>query len=1249
MSNVIACVTGCPRTFHDASHLTKHKSTCPIAVALQEKIALERKARGLRSLLPKANFRAQQSWKMRLQTQIAKQDSCSNSIPVASSSAMTLAQDLPSSASRTDMDIDMPNDSASFCNHDVPDTSPPPPPPPPPPSIPQTEPPPQLSRSGRPRREVRLPCRFRDYLPESATSFLEADEPGPIRRVLLIVRDRLVTSLNSFGVWRDYPNKPSADPDSLLSPADLANHTKSSTRITTGTSPDFWPFKNSTIHSVMKWLNNGHVAKSESEVTKFVRDVILSPTFRIDDLVGFDAHQENQRLDGEISQSELHSQFTERSVDITIPSGQPNNEPVVLSVPGLLHRSILAVIKEAFTGPLSHLLHYSPFKLFHKNPDTGRDERIFGEVYTSDAFLAESDKVRYKSPCDPDDPTCSREKVVAALMFSSDATHLTNFGNSKAWPIYFMLGNLSKYIRALPNGGGMHHLAYIPSLPESFKAYVQSFHPKWKSQKAQILTHCRRELMQAVWNVLLDDEFIHAYKYGIVIKCINGIERRIFPRLFTYSADYPEKVLLATIRDKGMCPCPRCLVQSEELDQLGTREDTEKRGERRMYQVNKVKKARVFIYKKAKPINGVDMEALLKKFSGVPTTNAFVDRLGPDFDPSKMLVVDMLHEFELGVWRTVFSHLIRLLYAAVSGSDTQVNELDRRFAVISTFGHGTIRNFAANSSEMKKMAARDFEDLLQCSIPVFEGLLDEPHNQRLMKLLYCMAEWHALAKLRMHTNRTIALLQELTTELGKQLRHFRDTTCVDFQTFELPKEALARARREAASSTGQHSATSGQSSGRQAKTLNLQTVKMHFLGDYATYIRLFGTTDSYSTQLAELQHRIIKQYYAMTNKKEAMVQVGKKQSRKQVFQADEHQEEQDLDAKAKLEERYSISESPNMPIAIFELVGNNTTPSVKDFIPKLQEHILYRLTSRSEGFTQQDRDSVRIRNNTIYEHVTARINYTTYDQRRDYNVINSHSRPYIMAVAPESEPHPSFWYAAVLGIFHVDFQHIGSTSKNLSPQKLHFLWVRWLEPVEGYDCGRTQAALPKLRFMPGDDEFAYGCLDPALVLRGCHIIPAFHDGPRAQPVSQKVQYRGRHLMREESLDHWKNYYAGIFVDRDMFMRYLGLGIGHKTDSRPKSPQEGSTDSQNESLEVETARDIEDSSAHDMEIDEAEPTSQGPLNLDEDDGDKEYSEKGADSDDDEDQPESEEDTEITSDESASDSESDTDSDISYDDL
>ena len=44
---------------------------------------------------------------------------------------------------------------------------------------------------------------------------------------------------------------------------------------------------------------------------------------------------------------------------------------------------------------------------------------------------------------------------------------------------------------------------------------------------------------------------------------------------------------------------------------------------------------------------------------------------------------------------------------------TQAPKLSVRYRQISTFGRGTIRRFATNASEMKKLAARDFEDLLQ--------------------------------------------------------------------------------------------------------------------------------------------------------------------------------------------------------------------------------------------------------------------------------------------------------------------------------------------------------------------------------------------------------------------------------------------------------------------------------------------------------------------------------------------------------
>jgi len=47
--------------------------------------------------------------------------------------------------------------------------------------------------------------------------------------------------------------------------------------------------------------------------------------------------------------------------------------------------------------------------------------------------------------------------------------------------------------------------------------------------------------MHVQWKILLDDEFIEAYKHGIVIECCDGIKRWFYPRILTYSADYPEK------------------------------------------------------------------------------------------------------------------------------------------------------------------------------------------------------------------------------------------------------------------------------------------------------------------------------------------------------------------------------------------------------------------------------------------------------------------------------------------------------------------------------------------------------------------------------------------------------------------------------------------------------------------------------------------------------------------------------------
>jgi len=95
-----------------------------------------------------------------------------------------------------------------------------------------------------------------------------------------------------------------------------------------------------------------------------------------------------------------------------------------------------------------------------------------------------------------------------------------------------------------------------------------------------------------------------------------------------------------------------------------------------------------------------------------------------------MFVPDLLHEFELGVWKAVFTQLLRILDSLKGTAIQQLNKrcvsLDivaalvliphDRYRLVPTFGRSTIRRFCNNASEMKKLAARDFEDLLQvCS------------------------------------------------------------------------------------------------------------------------------------------------------------------------------------------------------------------------------------------------------------------------------------------------------------------------------------------------------------------------------------------------------------------------------------------------------------------------------------------------------------------------------------------------------
>ena len=319
-----------------------------------------------------------------------------------------------------------------------------------------------------PRRTQKRPARFHDVLPEPP---IPAPPKPRLPTVYLMVTDPLTTAANAFGLFRKYLFHPSYDPDSVIDPSDLSNlHTcEPPPRSPAPNEADHkppWPFPNMSVWRLMWWMNTGSRLKSEGEVDRLTNGVLNAPDFCAEDLKKFSAHRENRRLDAANKASPLDDGFQVASVTIEVPVGKPSDLETSrsYSVPGLHYRKLLNIIKAAFQDPLSRHFHLTPFSLMHRSPKTRREQRVYGELYHSDAFIEEHRRVQNCSRPPPDDPGCKLEKVIAALMFWSDSTHLTNFGTAKLWPIYLFFGNLSKYIRSRPSSGACSHLAYIPSV-----------------------------------------------------------------------------------------------------------------------------------------------------------------------------------------------------------------------------------------------------------------------------------------------------------------------------------------------------------------------------------------------------------------------------------------------------------------------------------------------------------------------------------------------------------------------------------------------------------------------------------------------------------------------------------------------------------------------------------------------------------------------------------------------------------------
>ena len=222
---------------------------------------------------------------------------------------------------------------------------------------------------------------------------------------------------------------------SVSTPLSLQDSTSNSS---SSNAAAFFPFKNSTIFGMMSWMWTGSSMKSIGEMKKLV-DFLKSKDFKKDDLAVFNIHSETTKFDKYLewpASNNPQDSWRESEVVIQVPDGKIHSKDSILTfkVPGLHHRSLVDVIKTAYSDIASTSFHYMPFKTFWKDSSTPESvpQRVYDEIYSSDAMIEAHTKLQQQPP----EPGYTLERVVASLMLWSDSTHLANFGTASLWPLY---------------------------------------------------------------------------------------------------------------------------------------------------------------------------------------------------------------------------------------------------------------------------------------------------------------------------------------------------------------------------------------------------------------------------------------------------------------------------------------------------------------------------------------------------------------------------------------------------------------------------------------------------------------------------------------------------------------------------------------------------------------------------------------------------------------------------------------------
>jgi Plavaka transposase len=290
-------------------------------------------------------------------------------------------------------------------------------------------------------------------------------------------------------------------------------------------------------------------------------------------------------------------------------------------------------------------------------------------------------------------------------------------GDKKAWPVYMTIGNIKKEIRRSSKAQANVLIGYLPtSKLEVFKSSTRGV-ARWR-----VFHACMRRILEPL---------IQAGKQGVVMTCVDGHERMIFPILAAYVADYPEQCLV-TCTTAGRCP--KCMVRHEDLGENIT---SSKRDRNRVVRVLQGHK------------DGYARPSDMKREGLRPIHEPFWIDL-PHCNIFTTITPDILHQLHKGVFK---DHFVEWCLQIAGG-----DEIDERFKRIPTYPG--LRHFKKGISNISQWTGKEMKHMQSVLGCLLAGAVPE----RVMKVAHALLDFIYLAQFRCHTSESLDSMQQALDE-----------------------------------------------------------------------------------------------------------------------------------------------------------------------------------------------------------------------------------------------------------------------------------------------------------------------------------------------------------------------------------------------------------------------------------------------------------------------------------------------------